>query len=77
MIGNVAVNISARSNEDIIPHSNTADNGCVDAYPYAVSDGRGALALAPIFLTNGYAFMYVAVAPDHSARIYGDVERMT
>jgi len=76
MIRNVAVNISTWSNKDIIPHRDVTDDGCIDAYPYTVSDGRSPLAHTSVLLTYGYAFMYVAVAPNHSARINGDVKRM-
>lgn len=77
MVGHFAIDVSTRCNQHIAAHLYASHDGGIHANPNIVPDGGRAFALAAVLLTDGHALVDIAISANLSARIDGNVERVT
>lgn len=71
--GNIAVDKSPWSDQDIIPDSNLANDRGVNANTHTATDGGDALAGSPAFCPNRHPFMKVAIVAKNSIPVHGNI----
>ena len=69
----IMVDKSPRSNQDIIPDSNLANDRSVHADAHPTADGRDTPARSPALHPDSHPFMKVAIVTQDSTSVYGDV----
>lgn len=73
----IMVDKSPRSDQDIIPDSNLANDRRVHANTNTTADGRDTPARPPALHPDSHPFMKVTIVPQDSTSIYGDVVSMS
>lgn len=73
MGGNVTIDKSSRSDQDIVSDGNLPDHGCIDTNTHATADSWDPPARPSTFRADGYALMKMAIVTQDGSAIYGDI----
>lgn len=74
MVGDVAVHICTRGNEDVVADRDASNDGGIYASPNAISQNGRAFSPATVLLANRHALVQIAVRTDDGSFVNRDVE---